>query len=146
MTTNELREGNLVLVNGKIVEVEDIFGAMGINEYRPGCTYDLYELKPIELTNKILLKLGFYKDHDDNHISEGKNSEVPVIYCHDKCYTELGLYKNNEVCLISVFKPYEYAEPSSYSWDFHKISKPLKYVHQLQNLIFSLNQEEITLK
>ena len=60
---NELRLGNYLLHNGKIVIVDEIL-FNGINLTHEGEEYKYKDLKPIELTEEILLKCGFEKYGD----------------------------------------------------------------------------------
>lgn len=77
-------------------------------------TWELKELKPIELTEEILLNCGFVKDEFDNWENE----------------TRLGLYKPEEFDgYLSV-------------WGESTVGE-CNYLHQLQNLYFALTGQEL---
>lgn len=123
----ELRIGNIINIKSKykrynelFIEVESI-NSTEINTYfRP---YELNHCIGIPLTEEILLKCGFIKDEEsDNGFFLKVNNDWSDIYI-DVVYG---------YCEIVVNK--------------HSLPIPLLYVHQLQNLIFSLTQKELTIQ
>lgn len=127
----ELRIGNILNSrdkdsDGSIVKVENIHIG-GINEfvsqsgydyeYRfdPTDKYDWFWLEPIPLTAEILLKSGFIKSYDE---------------IFNLTFYDLG---NVSICDCEGFTLSGQKMP------------PIKYVHQLQNLVFILRGEEITI-
>lgn len=129
--SKDLRIGNYLLKDGKIVEVAVINSDNTIrvwNEEKTntlGCfCFRLKDFEPIPLTEEWLLKFGFlyngwnwdfqsYRFH-----AQGKNDRGEFYN------TEFGIRKNKEVFNIS-FK--------------------IQYVHELQNLYFSLTGKELTI-
>lgn len=125
----ELRVGNLVYFNGNHKEIGVVSEIMkndlnkvapykiGIN-HRVDIYYDIDKLKPIPLTEKWLLTNDF-KKHDringtDYHLH-------PLVI----------MFKNKDIWMIQV--------------QLQTIDKSvLNYVHQLQNLYFSLTGRELT--
>lgn len=111
---SELRLGNYVrVVDGNIIK---------INKYDMMCILtNTYEVKPIPLTEEMLLKCGFKK-----------------TYYGYKYYVERILnfvLKNNEISL-------GYFDDD----DWCRIGKPIKHLHQLQNLCFLLTGEELKIE
>lgn len=124
LKTNELRIGNLVIYASKIVEIE------GINKntiYHSKGQFDqniepAYEpFRQIQLTEDWLLKFGFIKDQP-----EGWFYKQPIDILNQRFL----LFKHKDL-------PYYYADGC--------FSPYLKYVHQLQNLYYSLTGEELRL-
>lgn len=137
----ELRIGNLVkytgtpypnypLVNGMVI-VEDIVGN-GVNLSMGGSTlYKADKLEGIPITPEWLERMGYvrfqyYTDEylwslvDENNTMTG-----------DFCIVE----ENNRLIPMNGTGGYEYA-----------IAREIQYVHQLQNLFFTLTGEELTIK
>ena len=128
MRKEELRIGNFVNTNDYInLEV------LGISSTNVGlkleCTnfisVDYNELKPIPITVDWLLKLGFgYHAFDKNYVittqKDWHNSikEIDGDWCYNNDFSDAGCYFVRE----------------------------LKYVHQLQNLYYAINEEELTCK
>lgn len=114
----ELRINNLVMVNGKI---EEIFG---ICEDYPflktakygACVIEYKDLEPITLTEDLLLKLGFVKQD------------------------------NNWKTLDLIFATVSWERLAGFTLSFEKESiylPHIKFVHQLQNLYFALENQEL---
>jgi hypothetical protein len=126
LTTNELRIGN-ILAFGKPEFIEEV---NYITSKTIGLSTDLSTdtltpiglFQPIPLTEDWLVKLGFEKI--PNH-SE-KKAMCDFIY-GDKM----------ELC-------YDVDTDSFYLYNWEQLE--IKYVHQLQNLYFSLMNKELTLK
>lgn len=55
---NELRIGNYVIAKGEIEKVDDVL-LFGINLHHDCWEFEYKDIKPIELTEEILLKCGF---------------------------------------------------------------------------------------
>ncbi len=114
----ELRIKNLVMVNG---EIEEIFG---ICEDYPflktakygACVIEYKDLEPITLTEDLLLKLGFVKQD------------------------------NNWKTLDLIFATVSWERLAGFTLSFEKESiylPHIKFVHQLQNLYFALENQEL---
>lgn len=132
MNVKELRLGNYVKFRFNIIQVSSI-SCSGINLE---AYYDYYgcqerikarvlkdQIKPIPLTEEWLLKLGF----------------IP---------TDLSIKRSFDVTTYNnrwhgVFLEYHFA--GWYMTTPH-IVKEIKWVHQIQNLYFSVTQEELTIK
>jgi len=130
MKENELRIGNLITYDGQIVKVT------GIKNYVKDEPYDIEveysdgmyseipiedsDLKLIELTEEWLLKFGFILN--GNRFSKGSiyfwytDNRKNIVFALAEMKEETGVYM------------------------------VLKYVHQVQNLYFVLNQKELQLK
>lgn len=125
MKASELRIGNYVDGEGKTIIIESI-NWDGIN----GCIdrYDEYSidaLKPIPLTEQWLLDFGFRKY--GTYFTRKYGKRVKYHKVTPKFHKESKNYR----------EPYFVYNPSRIE---------INYVHQLQNLHFSLTGEELTIK
>jgi hypothetical protein len=132
LQTTELRIGNLVMQNGFYGYVYSIGSPEPRKEKRFSdkaiitlfdnglTTVPIDEIEPIPLTEEILLKLGFKQNEQfkTNFKFYLKDNEI-----------EINIYNGN-----------------NNSWLNDRYVINLKYVHQLQNLFFSLCGEELTVK
>lgn len=129
MKTSELRIGNLLeFSNGiqpsKIVMVGRRFFSSASIEKEDNDFEITPHYRPILLTDEWLLKAGFEKDDTgvdiyDQDYHEWYQKELPII----------GI-----ICQSS---------DKSYLFDENTDTLRIKYVHQLQNLIFALTGEEL---
>ena len=130
MKANELRIGNLVYFLGNIHEIEGLskrlrpdvghFLLSNIEHAQKG-----FHLKPIPLTEEWLVKFGFV-DMDN----EGTQWSMNGPDC--------------DFCLWTYIKGSNYTYNfENYQWQINPIK--VKYVHQLQNLYFSLTGDELTI-
>lgn len=126
MNSNELRIWNYVYdVNEKVSRVEQISSynicdLTTISSKRGILhTSDIY---PIPLTEEWLLKFGFVLKMDNYNWNAaiGKNAIWDF---------KLALRFSDEI-----------------GWFYNSKATPIKYVHQLQNLYFALNAEELEIK
>lgn len=128
MRAKELRIGNFVNTNDYInLEV------LGISSTNVGlkleCTnfisVDYNELKPIPITVDWLLKLGFeYHTFDKNYVIKTKDNwhnsikKIDGDWCYNNDFSDAACYFVTDI----------------------------KYVHQLQNMYYVLNEEELICK
>lgn len=125
--SNELRIGNLVLIDNKETEIYCISG-MGVNDFLINfnqVSYDFDEIEPIPLTEEWLLILGFKKTVDetiDYRIRQFELNRIELIH---------GLTLDKELFIVMMGQ-----EALSH----------IKYIHQLQNIYFSLTGEDIEIK
>ena len=86
-------------------------------------------MEPIPLTEDWLLKMGFKK-------------------ASDNCY--IKTYPNNcDFILFDWLTPIAVSngfKEGDYYYFFHRTAHTIRYVHQLQNLYFSLTGNELTIK
>ena len=125
MKANELRIGNIVTHEGRYHYT--------IND---GCDIDASSIfSPIPLTEEWLLKFGFGKKSINRQMAFCKKNPNSVA--------EYRFYLNsisNIIEYVSVnYNVDSYCNEYAIAWDF-------KYVHQLQNIYFSLTGEELTIK
>lgn len=129
MNARELRIGNLVKCkvsnDARIYSVAALDGMhckIMLSDVRFGTWYGDDKIKPIPLTEELLLKCGFAKIsskyEDDFYAGKILLSNDFVLSTSDQCYESV---------------PVDFA-------------KPLKYLHQLQNLTFTLTGEELEVK
>mgnify|MGYP001412365001 CR=1 FL=1 len=119
---NELRIGNFVEWNKGLFKCCQIFNNSVENELwcKP-----LNELHPIEITEQILVKLGFSKDteiqQEFSYVLKLKNRITVAYYKADNsCFS---IEQDNKLIDLGHSK--------------------VKYLHQLQNIVFSLVGEEL---
>lgn len=118
MDAKSLRLGNWVLVENDYEEV------VGINKYEITCRLDetshgvnqsIKDIKPITLTEEWLIRFGFKLT---NQIRDEKVYSI-------NGYMDVYVMNNK--------------------FSFEPTSTFIKYVHQLQNIYFSLNEKELVL-
>ena len=118
MKSTDLRIGNLVLCCGKVEKIDKLIGDAiycGVSDDPANET-----IEPILLTEDWLLKLGAKKEV----LSAG---------------SAIGLYDSYSI------GDNELSHVFTNMWGIIGAGcKPMKYVHQLQNLYFSLTREELT--
>jgi hypothetical protein len=120
MKANELRIGNLVLSKGVPVQIEEIMWETVRHCFGE---FPIDYVEPIPLTEKWLLKFGFYETTKEHYVSGLYTLNKPD-----------GFYINKEtMCYCDI----DYEGTTN---DRIKI----QYVHQLQNLYFALTGEELT--
>jgi len=119
---NELRIGNIIMCGGIIGSVEQIGGKGTLLEnrrvikFKEGHQGFVLNCEGVELSPEVLLRCGVdYFDHREKW--QYKDTAIQI------CDSESGGYK-------------------LYGSD---IAVPFKYLHQLQNLIFALNNTELIL-
>lgn len=127
----ELRLGNWVVYNNQIVKTTGLHygmfecGCPDDNNWM--CTGRISEVHPIELTEEVLLKIGFEKD--GNSYS---------LICGD---IEVGYYIDTfkQVLYINVSREKRFYKNELRSYD-------VKYLHQLQNTYHILTGKELEVK
>lgn len=130
MGVNELRIGNYVTLEEKVTKI------LGIkNEKVELLNYakwvELIKIKPILLTEEILLKYGFKK------YDKGESYDLNELYDNNSCIS-LSIRHDN-LFFITIYND-NYNESSSL-----KLTH-IKHLHQLQNLYFSLTNQELEIK
>lgn len=125
MNYKELRIGNLVNVSGKPETVTGIlpFGCYFHLLYYP---FNLSQIEPIELTKDWLLKFGFKPEKDVKIFWKIKTSQKSITLEVEPNSGRTILFDNKGIKFIDV--------------------KPIKHVHQIQNLYFSITGKELTIK
>jgi len=128
MKASELRIGNYYMFadyNGIVYrQVQEIkHNQFGLLSDYDGVNFEI--CRPIEITVEWLLKLGFeYHSFDKNYVIKNKDGYCNSIKNNDGewCY-------NNDISDANCY-----------------FIRELKYIHQLQNLYYALNEEELTIK
>jgi hypothetical protein len=124
MEAEELRIGNYVNIGLKSSDLRtdyDAITASGLMDLQVNKERSSFIYEPIPLTEEWLVKFGFSNNYD---------KELPLQKA----------YKLNDLILSQDFTM-SYAD--EYMVNF---GNPLKHVHQLQNLYFSLTNKELTIK
>jgi len=118
MKANDLRIGNWVYLKLDEYNIE-------LLEFEFESGWNMEYIHPIPITEEWLLKFGFYyQSSDKNYVVKSKqenNNSIKKID-GDWCY-------NND-----------YSDASCY------FVRELRYIHELQNLYYALNEEELTIK
>lgn len=120
MKATELRLGNFVSHLGHVVEITM---SRYIGDFHEG----ILELSPIPLTEEWLVKFGFEISW---HINDGSG---------------FGFSKHKKDYFV-IFHVKQKGFRVAFRNENGRIEIPVKYVHQLQNLYFALNGEELTIK
>ena len=102
-----------------------------------GCAIPYLEIEPIPITKDWLLKLGFETMNYERNLCNY------TIDCTPKNYKYKYALQTNIGSCDSALLPIRWT-PMERSGDSH--SFPCEYVHQLQNLYFTLTGEELTIK
>lgn len=136
---NELRYSNWVLYNDKYWQINAIDGSadeVDLYNYDHELDIDIEEINPIPLTEDILLRCGFEKYQWQNAFF--------IKTCFGHLY--IHLY-NSKIITRFMSITNDSRGQKSFSLPFigHRNStEEIIYLHQLQNLIFSLTGEELT--
>ncbi len=137
ITIQDLKIGNYVKCKVSndnadyVVSALDGFGLkVMLNGARQGTWYEEDKIKPIKLTEEWLLKLGFSdKEYKLGYIGIDIKYEFTITDFVLTKPTVLGEWQKN------------------YAWEHvkHRFTE-LKYVHQLQNIYYSLTGQELIIK
>ena len=133
LTAQQLRIGNLVEYEGEIYEIDTIsklFPTLNTVAFGIGVVgWD--NLNPIPLTEEWLLKFGFEVENFDYNIkiSECGVVSLQLIAQDEKC-------SSFSVCVI---------QSDEDELDDYVFLSDIKYVHSLQNLFYSLTNEELAI-
>jgi hypothetical protein len=122
MKASELRIGNWFKEDMTLGGFSQITAEQILDLYNDPLD-DFYQ--PIPITEELLLRLGFeYHSFDKNYVIKNKDGYCNSIKKNDGewCY-------NNDISDANCY-----------------FIREVKYIHQLQNLYFALNEEELTIK
>ena len=137
MKANELRIGNWVFLKSKQ------------NPYQIWHSHDIEEIadapinfdaEPIPLTAEWLLKFGFVEKNLGKKLPQNWYELKYLSNEHEELITSwvsILINSNSLSCVICDEHPDEMGANTK---------RPIKYVHQLQNLYFALTGEELTIK
>lgn len=130
MKNNELRIGNYVQHNDEIIKVEQITKRK-IGYHRNGDKSRMHylkysEIKPIEITEDLLLKNGF---EDDKY---GIFKKLPAL-----------AYSGDNVIIFHKIKEYWLV---GFHCGGNHLNKYIKHIHELQNAYFVVNNKELNLQ
>jgi hypothetical protein len=127
MRAEELRIGNYIYYSSEVSKDEIMtvsIGTFGL------MLYNSDQLSPISLTEEWFEKFGFYKD--DEYWSRDIND-------YKYCFKYRDWAKNWAFYQEFTDSPFEHDEGMKYP-----VSFDIEFVHQLQNLWFALQHEELT--
>lgn len=151
MKAQELRIGNMILIDGQGVIVDNI-SEHGLNGHswsdthygNQSCGFDYdYEfgknrIEGIPITEKMVLKFGFelhdYLAEDDDFII----MDYKLTRNHE------SHYHNYTICSINP-EEWQFILKTIFS-EHPLLLSTIKYVHQLQNLYFALKNQELEIK
>ena len=120
---NEIRLGNQLMLNDTIVTFDALDWYQIVE-----CTLFLEDFKPIPITEDILLKIGFTKEYDYRffkYFNYVTREDWDKIYCDTQ---NIDL----EQCIDGEISKVFYNDNGC-------------FLHQLQNLYFSITNEELTI-
>lgn len=126
MEIKDFRIGNNVFFDGKVQEISSVhsYNTIRLKENKDskchGC-YKVNRIKPIPLTEEVLLSCGFEKNDLDEYEKTFKKSRSIIVKSDD---FDSIRYVDRSLSLV--------VEPSDFS------------LHKLQNLIHALTGEELT--
>lgn len=132
MKVNDLRIGNWIKYEDKLVQVVQLSSLMILcqrdeNQFLVNCSPKVFQ--PIELTEEVLLNIGFEKINDCYVL---QNEYICLAYYKDSFRQELvaGVKRKGKcLCHINELKNYD-----------------IKYLHELQNAYYLLTNEELEVK
>ena len=138
MKPQELRIGNLVCYNGKVVKVEQITKHKIGYHTKPNETRMNYarlcDIEPIPITEELLLKIGFKKERDGYLHYSDHNDEFSIKFVLGYAFIE---YAN--LC----FNPEDVTETNyGSSLEFPNSL----HLHTLQNIWYLLTGKELEIK
>lgn len=140
MKTNELRLGNWVVYNNQIVKTTglhyDMFECGNPDDENWMCTGRISEVQPIELTEEILVKIGFEKIFQSN-ITKGMFELNYDISDNEFINVICRLFEDGTLNL-TIIERY-----GSMMGDNSLYKNGIKYLHQLQNAYYLLTNEEL---
>lgn len=132
MKTNELRLGNLVIYRNQIVKTTGLHygmfecGCPDDNNWM--CTGRISEVYPIELTEEVLLKIGFEKHDESMNIYAFENERAVVVYVPNRKLLRIEGVENDVLV------------------DRNIRLNNIKYLHELQNAYYLLTGQELEVK
>lgn len=123
MEVQELRIGNYVKIFDTITQIEGMSTWDNFIQSSNFAEREISEFEPIQLTEEWLLNFGFIRHHEDY-----SNNIIYIKNVYNNTEFEWGVYPNEIGSGVQIIN-----------------RKELKYVHQLQNLCYSLTGEELKL-
>lgn len=124
---NEIRIGNKLLFDSDIDTVTSIYGNGVDGEFKSRWWFD--RLHGIRLTPELFIKCGFKKEIDS------------VVWVKQITYDDDKDYKYS--CTLQNYDGTDHI--SICRGGVYSIAPTIKYLHQLQNLIFVLTGEDLTI-
>jgi hypothetical protein len=138
MKTNELRLGNLVMYNNQIVKTTGLHygmfecGSPDDNNWM--CTGRLSEVHPIELTEEILVKIGFKKERQliSNLFYLDYETDVDnIIRVKYVIYPKAPSLLKITTSQCGNYECFEF------------MKRGIRYLHELQNAYYCLTEQEL---
>lgn len=138
----ELRLGNLVMYNNQIVKTTGLHygmfecGCPDDNNWM--CTGRISEVHPIELTEELLLKIGFKKEERMSSILYYLDYEITE---DEYIRVRYVIYNSKSLPLLRITSP---SPIISESYELTK--RGIKYLHELQNTYYCLTNNELEIE
>lgn len=98
-------------------------------------------IKPIPLTEDILLKCGFEKGINDDYDIIYDFDESGVYYCD-----QITITYNTFDCCIYILQQFSDENDEVHCNNSAKIARDIKYLHDLQNLFYDLTKTELNIQ
>lgn len=130
MKTNDLRIGNYLKRNNKIVKVNGLSrNEVKYTDNDKGeIVYDIMFFQPIELTEELLVKIGFEKYDEAMNIYAFENERAIVVYVLDRKLLKIEGVENGVLI------------------DRNIRLNNVEHLHQLQNAYYCLTNEELNIE
>lgn len=137
MKVNDLRIGNWIKYEDKLVQVVQLSSLMILcqrdeNQFLVNCAPEVFQ--PIELTEDILMKIGFKKERQ----------LISYLF-----YLDYEIDKNNIIWVKYIIYPKDpsllriiTSQSGNYEC-FEFIKRGIRYLHELQNAYYLLTGEEL---
>lgn len=144
MKTNELRIGNWIKYEDKLVQVVQLSSLMILcqrdeNQFLVNCTPKVFQ--PIELTEEVLVKIGFVKVHKKNIVGfNNVNEFILKNDINDNEFVNISYHlfeSGNSIINIEQGDYYSGIDDNY----IYKLN--IKYLHELQNIYYCLTGEEL---
>lgn len=138
LKANELRIGNLVSINGEAITIKSIEFNPASQEYYIRVSYPhnyiqlkVEALEPILLTEEWLLKMGFTKDG---------------LFKNEYVFTLGKFFFSFNNHMIYLINGYEGDVLNYVGSEITDGDNYIKHIHQVQNVYYSLTNEELTIR
>ncbi len=132
MKAQDLRLGNFVIAKNEIIKIIEFRESFVLGENDNSIIGDLpSQMKPIELTEEWLLKIGFDAMHSSRYMYEKSiinkhNINVVVYITFHTINKTLRMDFSNDLQILNLYD--------------------IQYLHQLQNAFYLLTNEELEVK
>lgn len=126
MKAQDLRLGNFVIAKNEIIKIIEFRESFVLGENDKSIIGDLpSQMKPIELTEDVLVKIGFGKHDEAMNIYAFENERAIVVYVPNRKLLKIECVENDALI------------------DRNIRLNNVEYLHQLQNAYHLLTDQEL---